>query len=169
MAVDLSGFGYLLPLWTFLLVFIIVFAVLVTTKLVGDNKFWLLFVSFVVSSVFITAAGARAFVETAVPWGVVFLVSAFFILLLTGFIGEPVKALKGGITIGLVVLLLLVFLFSALYIFSDSFLPYLPGGTAGGTTQLGAFLDWLYSPPVGGMFLLLLVSALVGWILVKAK
>lgn len=168
MAVDLSGFSYLLPLWTFLLVFIVTFAVLVATKLVGENKFWLVFVSFVVSSVFITAAGARAYVQSVVPWGVVFLITTFFILMITGFIGDPVKGLKGGLGIALVLGLLVVFLFSALNVFSDSFFPYLPGGT-GGNGQIQGFLEWVYSPPVGGMLILLVVCALVSWVLVKAK
>jgi hypothetical protein len=168
MAVDLSGVSYLLPLWTFLLVFIVTFAVLVKTKLVGEHKFWLIFVSFVVASVFITAAGAREYVQSVVPWGVVFLITTFFILMMTGFIGDPVKGLKGGIGIVLVIGLLVVFLFSALNIFSDSFFPYLPGGS-GGNTYIQSFLDWLYSPPVGGMLILLVVCGLVSWVLVKVK
>jgi hypothetical protein len=162
MAVDLSGLNYLLPIWSFLLVFIISFAVLVSTKIIGENKFWLVFVSFVLATLFITAAQAREYVETAVPWAIVMVLVAFFILLITGFIGEPVKAITGGVGIGLVVVLLLIFLFAALNMFSDQLWNYAPGGSSS-----NPFLEWLYSSSVAGMILLLLVCALVGWVLTK--
>lgn len=162
MVVDISGLGYLLPIWSFLLVFIISFAVLVSTKIVGENKFWLVFVSFVLATLFITAAQAREYVETTAPWAIVMLLVAFFILLVTGFIGEPVKAFKGTIGVGLAMVLLLIFLFAALNMFSDQLWEYTPGGS-----ETNPFLNWLYSGPVAGMIILLAVCALVGWVLTK--
>lgn len=164
MAVDISGLGYLLPIWSFLLVFIISFAVLVSTKIVGDNKFWLVFVSFVLATLFITAAQARTYVESTAPWAIVMLMVAFFILLITGFIGDKAKVIHGFLGIGLVVVLLLIFLFSALNMFSDTLWEYTPGGSLS-----NPFLAWIYSGPVAGVIILLIVCALVGWVLVKAK
>lgn len=158
MVLDLSGLDYLLPIWSFLLVFIISFAVLVSTKIVGENKFWLVFVAFVLATLFITAASARDYVESTAPWAIVVLMVAFFILLVTGFIGEPAKALKGSVGVGLVVVLLLVFLFAALRMFGDSLSP---------STTRDPLLLWLYSGPVAGIVILLAVCGLVGWVLTK--
>ncbi|MBM3230628.1 hypothetical protein FJZ22_03185 [Candidatus Pacearchaeota archaeon] len=158
MVLDLSGLDYLLPIWLFLLVFIISFAVLVSTKIVGENKFWLVFVAFVLATLFITAASARDYVESTAPWAIVVLMVAFFILLVTGFIGEPAKALKGSVGVGLVVVLLLVFLFAALRMFGDSLSP---------STTRDPLLLWLYSGPVAGIVILLAVCGLVGWVLTK--
>lgn len=158
MVLDLSGLDYLLPIWSFLLVFIISFAVLVSTKIVGENKFWLVFVAFVLATLFITAASARDYVESTAPWAIVVLMVAFFILLVTGFIGEPVEALKGRVGVGLVVVLLLVFLFAALRMFGDSLSP---------STTRDPLLLWLYSGPVAGIVILLAVCGLVGWVLTK--
>ena len=164
MVVDISGLGYLLPIWSFLLVFIISFAVMVSTKIVGENKFWLVFVSFVLATLFITAAGAREYVETTAPWAIVMLIVGFFILMITGFLGGKAKEMQGAVGIGLVIVLLLIFLFAALNMFSDQLWQYTPGGSS-----MNPFLSWLYSGPVAGIIILLAVCALVGWVLVKVK
>lgn len=162
MAVDLSGLGYLLPIWSFLLVFIISFAVLLSTKVVGDNKFWLVFVSFVLATLFVTAAQARAYIEMTAPWAIVLLVVGFFILLVTGFLGGKAKDMQGGIGIALALVLLLVFLIAALNLFGSELADYAPGSSSN-----GPFFSWLYSSPVAGVIILLAVCALVGWVLTK--
>jgi hypothetical protein len=163
---DLSGISYFLPILSFLVVFIIVFAVLNKTKLLGENKWWQLFVSFIIATIFVSAAGARDYVLNIIPWFGVLIVSFVLILAVVAFIGEPLKDMHKGLGIAFVIILILAFLVSAIFVFSDYIAPYLPWNyPAGGGSVLA---DWLYSPRVFGAILLLIVSAVVSWILVKA-
>ena len=68
-AVDVSGISYFAPILAFLIVFVIIFAVLNKTKIFGEVNNWvLLFVSFLVATVFVSAAGVRDYVLTITPW-----------------------------------------------------------------------------------------------------
>ncbi|MEK6893816.1 MAG: hypothetical protein AABX07_06475 [Nanoarchaeota archaeon] len=163
--VDLSGISYFLPLLSFLVVMIIVFAVLQKIK-IFENIWLQLFISFLLATIFVTFAGAREYVANIVPWVVVLVVCLFFILLFIGFIGKSMEGWNKGIGIAFVIIVLLGFLISALFVFSSAIGPYLPGGSSAGKNVL---TSWAYSSRVAGGFLLLVISAIVSWVLVKAK
>jgi len=50
--VSLSAVGYFMPIFSFLLVFIVVYALFAKTKILGDGPAVMLFVSFILSIVF---------------------------------------------------------------------------------------------------------------------
>ena len=70
-----------------------------------------------------------------------------------------------------VVLLLIAFLISFIFVFSNYFSPYVPGPGYGdgGNPEVLYFTDWLFSPRVFGAILLVGIGALVSWVLVKGK
>jgi hypothetical protein len=163
--IDLSGISYFLPLLSFLVVMIVVFAVLQKIK-IFENIWLQLFISFLLATIFVTFVGARDYVTNVVPWVVVLIVCLFFIMLFTGFIGKSIEGWNKGLGIAFVIIVLLGFLISAFFVFSASIAPYLPGGSAANSNSI---TNWAYSSRVAGAFLLLVVSALVSWVLVKAK
>lgn len=154
MIVDVSSFVDLLPILTFLIVFVLVFVVLDKTKVV-ENLFFQLLVAFLLATVFVTASGAREYVQNIIPWFAVLLVCLFFILVLIGFVGKDIASMNKGIGMGFVFVLLAVFIVSAVIVFSSNVRPYYE--------QLAA------SPRLYGALLLLGVSVLVSWVLVKGK
>jgi len=156
MAVDLSTFEYYLPILVFLLVFVVVFAVLALTKVLGDSKFVQLLIAFLVAIIFVSAAGARKYVLTITPWFAVLLVALTFILVAIGLFGKAPEFLTKGVGIVFVIGLLLVFLISAYFVFSSS--PFWE-----------SIKGWVTTPKILGAIVLLAISALVSWILVKAK
>jgi hypothetical protein len=171
MAADLSGMTFFAPIAAFLIVFIVTFAVLTKTKLLSENNWVVLFVSFLMASIFVSVAGARQYIQTIIPWFAVLLISLFLLLVLVGFIGKPAEILTKGIGIVFVIFLGIVFLVSGFFIYSNVLVNYLPGpgfGT-GSNTDATMFLDWIYTPRVGGAILLVIISAAVSWVLVKAK
>src|SRR3989344_5679913 len=167
--VDLSGISIFLPLLSFLLVFVIVFVVLNKTKVI-EQKFWELLVAFLVAIVFVSAVGPREYVLAIVPWFSVLLLSMFFLLLIAGFVGSDFLKSTGP-TIGKVVIgiLVLMFVISAVVVFSNYFAPYLPGSVGGGDPTASRFFNWLYSGRVAGAILLLVVAGAASWILAKSK
>jgi len=168
---DVSVFQYFLPLLSFLVVFAVSFVVMKKLKFIESN--WAqAFISFFIASIFVATGTAREFVSDFTPWFAVLLVSAFFLLLLMGFLGDSVKGLNKTVGVIFVVLFFIAFLVAGFLIFSSSITPYLPGSAnygAGNSEGLTGLTDWLYSPRVAGAILLLIVSALVSWVLVKAK
>ncbi|MEM4259177.1 MAG: hypothetical protein QXS38_00220 [Candidatus Pacearchaeota archaeon] len=154
--VDVSLIQSYLPILSFLLVFTVVFAILAKYKIIGESKFVNLFVSFLVATIFVSLTSAREYVVSITPWFAVFVIVSLFLLSLIGLFGKVPDILKSGIGIVVVIGLLIVFLISAYYTFSSS--PFF--------VALG---DWVSKPRVYGILLLVLSSALVSWVLIKAK
>ena len=170
MAVDTSAITYFAPIAAFLIVFAISYAIFWKIKLLGESQFVNLTVSFLIAAVFVSAAGARQYVQVIIPWIAVLLVALVFILAITGFIGKEAAFTK-GIGVAFIILFGLIFLVSAFVVFSNLLVGYLPGPFFGRnvTPEAEFALSWLYSPRVAGAILLIAVSAVVSWILVKAK
>lgn len=88
MAVDISSIGYFLPIFSFLLVFIISYAILKKTGVLGDNNGVSLFISFILASFFIVNTKMVETVEFISSWFIVFLVCILFIMLFLAFMGK---------------------------------------------------------------------------------
>ena len=159
MVADITGISYFAPLLAFLIVFIVMFALLYKTKLLGENAWVQLFMSLIVATIFVSAAGVRDYVLTITPWFAVLVVSLFFVLLIIGFVGKPAEFMHKGIGVIAILVLIVVFLVSGFIIFSESIKPFLPGGSAG---------QEIYSSRVFGALLLVVISAIVSWVLVRS-
>jgi hypothetical protein len=159
--IDISGISYFIPLLTFLVVFLIVYAVAKASKFLpseGAN----LFAAFVVAS----AAGPRAYVTSIVPWFAVLLISFFLLMALLKFasVGDWDK----GIAKAFAVILIIAFVISGIFVFSSYFHSYLPWNSASGANpDVLRVTDWLFSSRVLGAILLLIVTAIISFLVVK--
>ena len=151
--IDFTPLSEILPLLIFLVVFILTFAVLNKTKVI-ENAFMQLLIAFLLSTIFITATGARDYVEVVTPWFAILLVCLFFIMAVMGFIGKDVDFMKKGIGSVFVAILILAFVVSGIFIFSTGLRPY-----------FGAFFS---SPRLYSGVLLIVIAAAVGWVLLKS-
>lgn len=94
--------------------FILVYAVLVKTKVLGDNNMVSLFLSLIIASFFIVNVNIAKLTEMTTSWFVVFLVCFFMIILLLSFVGKDVSKLftenksLAGVVIAIVILLFVV-------------------------------------------------------------
>ena len=151
--VSLSFIGYFMPVFSFLLVFIVIYAVLFKTKVLGDNQPVMLFVSFILSSFFIVQASLVEFVEFTSSWFAVLVIGVFFLIAIVGFIPgkEPFKFLGKSSWFSWVVLGVIIGLFviSSAYVFNWA-------------VNWGTVQDW-FDTSWFGMILLLAVAAVVSW------
>lgn len=85
---DISSINYFLPIFSFLLVFVVVYAVLKKTKILGDNNGVSLFISLILATFFIVNTKMVEFVEFSSSWFVVFLICLLFIMMFLGFMGK---------------------------------------------------------------------------------
>ena len=63
MALVLSSIGYFLPIAAFLLVFVISYAFIKKSEILGENEFVMLLISFILASFFIIRASLVEFVQ----------------------------------------------------------------------------------------------------------
>ena len=93
---DISGIlAYFLPIFSFLLIFGILYGILEKTQLLGKNKFVSLMASFVIAMVFLITPEASDLIRIATPWFVlliVFIVLAMMVFLFMGVKPDSVEA-----------------------------------------------------------------------------
>jgi len=156
MAIDITGITYFMPIFIFLFVFAIIFAILNKIKVLGDNQFAHLLVSFIIAIIFATTTNTQEYITTVMPWVVIFVVCIFFILLILGMSQQKFEIFFKPATIWVIIIaILIIFLVSANQVFSNLLLFENFKNTIDTNSRL-----------VGGI-LLAIVAALVSWILTK--
>jgi hypothetical protein len=167
---DVSTVAYIMPLLAFLLVFVVSYALLSKTKILGGNNFLHLFMSFVLAIVFIVSPNAQKFAMISTPWIAVLIVAIFFIMLMLVFVRGKIDDIVQSPTVAIILvgILLLIFIISAINVFGPVISPYLPGSSeAGMTVQETATKHFFTSPAVIGAVILLIVAAIASWIIAK--
>lgn len=149
----------ILPVISFLFVFILVYAVLAKTQVLGENKTVAVFLSLIVASFFIINSQLVEFVNLSTGWVAMFIVCLFFILLFTKFGGgsEPKDALGNGgknITFVLVAILLILFVVASSYVFNWA-------------VNWDMLKSW-FDKPWFGTVVLIIFAAIVAFVLTKS-
>jgi hypothetical protein len=157
-AIDLSGLGTFMPVFGFILVFTVVYAILGKTKVLGEQKFVHIFVSFCIAIVFLISANAVEYVKVTTPIFAAFIISILFIMLVVGmFKGKMDDFFHGkGFAIFLIVILIIVFVFSAIFVFAPIINTYMAGPK-----------NFLLQPQILGVLILIGVTAFTAWLLSK--
>lgn len=153
--ISLAPFEIFMPLVAFLFIFVLVFALLKKTALLGSDGVNV-FISFLVSIIFIVNVQLVDFVKLSTSWVVVFVVCLFFILFVSSIVKAPEEVLTKNknvawIIIGLVVILLI---FSSSYVFNWAI-------------NWDLLRDW-FDEEWFGTVVLLVIAGIVSWNLTKA-
>ena len=152
-AVSVSAFGFFVPIFAFLLVFVVVYALLAKTKVLGESHWIMIFVSFILAGFFIVEASLVDFVVFSSAWFGVLVIGLFFLLVILAFLPwkEPLEFLTKGNWFSWIMLGVIIafFVISAAYVFSWVF-------------NWGMIRDWFGSDWFG-MILLLIIAAVVAW------
>lgn len=151
--VAIGAIGYFMPIFAFLLVFLVVYALLKKTEVLRGSEPVILFISFILASFFIVQASLVEFIRFSSAWFSVLVLIVFFIVLLISFVPE-IKAgeffnknswLAWAILGGIVAL----FIISSAYVFN----------WVVNWDMVGEWVhtDWF------GMILLVIIAAVVSW------
>ena len=155
-----------MPLFSFLFVFLIVFAILQKSKLLGESP-TNVFVGLIMAIIFISFSSLDLYVRTIVPWFIVLLVCTFLILVLAGFATKDLDWLmKGFFGWALIGILVAVFLIAAIYVFNPVFHPSLIIAS-GENFSLVEQIRYASEGRIFGTLLLLVIAGLVAWFVGK--
>jgi|SRR3989344_2212104 len=91
---DLGLLGYIAPIFSFILVFAVLYAILAKTKVLGDNNLINSVIPLVVSLLLLLMPGAIEFINFITPWFVVLVIVGFVIALVFLFLGADQGTLK---------------------------------------------------------------------------
>jgi len=118
MAVDISFLSEAMPIWAFVLVFVLAYAILAKTKILGSNKWINSIISIILAIIFTTFTGVREYLTNLTPWLVVLVTISFFFLLLIAFmLKDDWTKITKPITIILVIIFALVIIITIFYTF----------------------------------------------------
>ena len=154
----------ILPILAFMLVFLVTYALLAKTKIIGGNSFVHSLVSFLIAIIFAVSPSATEFTVVAMPW-VAVLIMVIFVVLMTfslvkGNIDDIVKS--PIVSLILVAIVLIIFIAAAINVFSPFFSQYMPG-----EGQKPGLISFLINPAILGGIILLIIAAIATWILSK--
>lgn len=168
MAIDISGIFLFMPIFSFLFVFFIVYALLASTKVLGENNVINIPVSLIMAIIFMSFSSLDLYIQTIVPWFIVLAVCVFMILLIAGFSTGKIDEIMSKRFFGWVVIILLlsIFLIAAIKVFNPIFHPDLIITSGEGTSLVEQF-RYSSDGRVFGTILLVIAAAAVSWILVK--
>jgi hypothetical protein len=156
MVASLSPVGYFMPIVSFLFVFVLIYALLQKTKVLGGEKFVSLMISFFLSTFFIYNASLVEWVQNGSAWVIAFFVCLFLIILLVSFThGKVDVIINKGMAWAILALVIIVFVISSSYAFNWAI--------NWSTLKVWAHTDWF------GFVLLLIMAAVVSKVLVGKK
>lgn len=153
---SLALLNYFLPILSFLLVFVVVYAILAKTGVLGSNNFIHLLISFILAVFFIIEVQLVDYVEFTSSWFVVFMFVIFVAFVLVAFVsGEKALEVFQGRVISWIVLglVLAFFVISSAFVFNWA-------------VNWDRLLDWAYSDWFG-FVLLLVIAAVVSFVITK--
>jgi len=115
---DVSILDHFVPIFVFMLVFVIFYSVLLKTKILGNNKGLISLASFSVSLLFVVTQAATEFVQLITPWFVVLIIVSMCFLLIFMFLGVKPDAIAEAVsnegTAWVIIIILIVLLGLAL-------------------------------------------------------
>ena len=167
MALNISGLLFFMPVFSFLFVAIIVYALLAKTKIIGESKWILLLTSFIVAVVFMSFSSAELYVRTILPWFVILMVVVFLIILIAMFSTNAWdKIMTPTFAWIVVVVLIIIFLVAAIRVFNPVLHPDLGVTSGQGSSLIEQIRGWLENGALGSV-LLIIIAAIVAWVITK--
>ncbi|MBM3234638.1 hypothetical protein FJZ19_06115 [Candidatus Pacearchaeota archaeon] len=156
--IDISGINYFLPIFSFLFAFVVVYAILNKTQILGDNAFTQASTAFIIAIIFVSLASARSYIEAVTPWFVALIFIIFFVILIAAFVlaKDSGKILRPGLAWVFIALFALIFVF----IFYNHF-------SIASNSDFIKIKDWVYDEKVSGSVFLLVIALIAGFAIAR--
>ena len=168
MTVDVSWLGEGMPIFGFVLVFVLIYAVLAKSKILGESKSINVIISLILGIIFISFSSVRTFVTNITPWfATVLTISFFFFMIVAFLIKEKWEAFTKPLTIIFLISFAVIIVVALFYTFPSTH-AYLPGGDE---SEASDFLLSIKHFLLGEKFLsgalLLIIGIIVAFIIAR--
>ncbi len=172
---NITGLYFFMPIFSFLFVFIVVYAILLKTKLLGEGKFLSAVISFIIAIIFMSFSTAtfstEQYVRTIIPWFAVLIVCVFLVLVIAGLSAKDLGVImKPWFAWVIIAILIMIFVLAAIRVFNPVFSAQY-GVDSGNPddAQFVSLLRGIFNSQIGGGILLLIIAIIVAWVVTKAK
>ena len=155
---DIGLLEHFLPVFSFLLILVVCYAILKKTELLGSNNGLMWVASFSVAFLALFSGSSIELIALLTPWFVVmfiFLFLLFMILIFGGVDEKKVLGEVGGPTV-LLVISILMLIIGISNVFGDVFSPY---GEEGEQDIPSETMETIFHPRILGAIFILLVAA----------
>ena len=153
MVVSVGAVSYFVPIFAFLLVAIVIYALLRKTGVLGGSELVSLFISLILAAFFVVEASLVDFVQFSSAWFAVLIIGVFFLLVILAFLPgkEPLSFLtkNSWFSWAMLGVIIAFFVISSAYVFNWA-------------VNWTTLADWANSDWFG-MILLLIIAAVVAW------
>src|SRR3989344_3120944 len=152
---------FILPVFIFIFIFTIFFALLNKIKMFGDNKPLNSLIAFVISILFVLIPEARQIIEIATPWFVIFVVMGLLLIMCFMILGikpefiEEVAKENSVVLSVVVAAVVIIFLFSFTKIFGPGIIQY-PDQQATGLISI--IKRTILNPKIFGLVIVLIIA-----------
>ena len=164
---DVSVLSYFTPVFIFLAVWVMFYAVLQKTQILGKNQGLSALLSFCIAFLFIITATASKLVEILLPWLgilVVIAMAAILLFMFMGVSGETIAKTIGGNAWTIVIVLIILLVIALTQVFGPS-IKELTQESAEEGDFMKSIGSILFHPSILGMFLILVIASLaVKWL-----
>ena len=162
---DIGILEYFTPVFVFLFIFAVLYAILDKTGLLGDNKALKSLVAFTLSLMFVLTQNLMKLVTVMTPWFVVLVIAALFIMLFFMFVGAKAedvsKVFTEKTTVWIIlVVMLIIFSYAMTQVYgTDIHSIYGEAGQEESGTLNEAVGRILFHPKMLGVVLILVIAA----------
>jgi len=167
MPLNFSWLSEGMPLLTFAFAFILIYAVLKKTKILGETGVINVITSLILSIILLAFTSVGNYIANITPWFATIMVILFFFFMFIAFlIKEPAAFLK-PLAIVFIIIFALILIVAIFYTFPDT-QAYLPGQSEDGANSIALTIKhFIFEERFLSGFLLLIIAVIVGFIITR--
>ncbi len=168
MALEFAWLSEGLPIFGFVLVFVLIYAILTKTKILGETASINTIISLILSIIFLSFSSVRNYVINITPWFTVLLtISFFFMLIIVFLIKDNWTKFTKPLSLVFITLFSLILISAFFYTFPNT-QAYLPGADESGANSfLLSIKHFILEKETLNGILLIIVTIVVGLIITK--
>lgn len=169
MAIDVTAINFFMPVFSFFFVFLVLYAILFKTNVLGADKWIYILISFIMAIVFMSFSSMELYVKTILPWFAVLIVIVFLVLVIAAFSTKDLGLIaKPAFGWFFVIVLAIIFLVAAIKVFNPVFHPDLIITSADGQPGVMAQIESFFvSSRWAGSILLIIITAIVAFVITR--
>ncbi len=160
---DIGLLKFLLPVFSFILIWVISYAILVKTKILGESKGMNAFAAFAVAIIFLFTPEASDLIRMTLPWFIVVIIFVAVVFMMFMFLGvkeDKMAAVLEYPTVmwSLIIICVAIIVFALAQIFGSP-IQAIYAGDGGEAGLMGDIGKIVFHPKVLGAVILLLIAS----------